>query len=135
MLKRQSLGSAFFLFVLDLDLAPDKAAQNAVDELRHLRCFVLLGDLHRLADSRALGISAMYKISYMATRMMADATSEIRSNRQPCAYFSMSASSSAACSATPDTSRRTYSSCFALGISAYNSSSAASSAKRSALSC
>ena len=81
------------------------------------------------------GISAMYKISYMATRMMADATSEIRSNRQPCAYFSMSASSSAACSATPDTSRRIYSSCFALGISAYNSSSAASSAKRSALSC
>ena len=34
-------------------------------------------------------IAGMYMISYMASRMMAEATREMRSKRQPLAYFSM----------------------------------------------
>ena len=62
------------------------------------------------------GMSGMYSSSNIATRMMAEATRLMRSKRQPFAYFSMSASSSAACSATPLTRRQIYCFCFSLGV-------------------
>ena len=37
----------------------------------------------------ALGISGIYITSYIATRIMAEATRGMRENRQPLAYFSM----------------------------------------------
>ena len=73
----------------------------------------------------------MYKISYMATRMIAEATSGIRENFHPFAYLEIYPSNSAECSSTPFTKRVIYAACLALGASAYSESSPASSAKAS----
>ena len=66
----------------------------------------------------ALGISCIYRISYMATRMIAMATRFRREYFQPMAYFEMYSSSSGLCSYTPFTSLEIYSRCFSLGNSA-----------------
>ena len=52
------------------------------------------------------GMSGMYKISYMATRMMAEATRGIRAKLHPLEYLAIYPSSSGAWSATPRTRRR-----------------------------
>ena len=86
--------------------------------------FTVSGVSYFLATSRAslmaapLGMSGIYKISYMATRMMAEATSGMRAKLQPLAYLAIYPSSSAAWTLTPLTSLRIYSACLALGVSA-----------------
>ena len=86
---RQSKRTCSACDVSVLDLFPQEAGQNAVDKFHHLGGLVLTGDLHRLTDGHTVGISGIYRISYMATRMTAEAISGMRSKRQPCAYRAM----------------------------------------------
>ena len=52
---RQSKRTCSACDVSVLDLFPQEAGQNAVDEFHHLGGLVLTGDLHRLTDGHTVG--------------------------------------------------------------------------------
>ena len=85
MLKRQSLGSAFFLFVLDLDLARTKLPRMPLTKETTSWVSYRLAISTASLMAAALGTSGTYSTSYMAVRMMAAAMRGMRAKDQPTA--------------------------------------------------